>query len=289
MSVSDHYDSVAADYYRQYQPDQLMSVEDYPANYFRLQILLRRMESSGVSSLYEVGVGEGTPLASMAEMGFQVAGCDISPAMVELAKATFETRGFDPELISAGDVASADFASGLGGQTFDAAMALGVLPHVPSDEEFLENIKAIVRPGGRVFIEFRNKLFSLFTFNRFTREFILDDLLKGVPDSVKAAVDAEISPRLALDLPPKRGGIDGAPGYDEILARYHNPFELCETFERNGFANPKVHWYHYHPALPKMERELGVDFRKAGFELEYEDSWRGMFLCSAGVIEAERL
>lgn len=289
MSVSDHYDSVAPDYYRQYQPDQLMSVEDYPANYFRLQILLRRMESAGVSSLYEVGVGEGTPLASMAAMGFTVAGCDISPAMVDLAKNTFRIRGFDPELITSGDIASTDFASGFAGSTYDAAMALGVLPHVPSDEEFLANIKSIVRPGGRVFIEFRNKLFSLFTFNRLTRDFILDDLLVGVPENVKAAVEAEISPRLALDLPPKRGGIDGAPGYDEILARYHNPFELCQTFERNGFANPTVHWYHYHPALPKQERELGADFRKAGFDLEYEGSWRGMFLCSAGVIEAERL
>ena len=289
MSVSDHYDSVAPDYYRQYQPDQLMSVEDYPANYFRLQILLRRMESAGVSSLYEVGVGEGTPLASMAAMGFTVAGCDISPAMVDLAKDTFRSRGFDPELITSGDIASADFAAGLAGTTYDATMALGVLPHVPSDEEFLANIKSIVRPGGRVFIEFRNKLFSLFTFNRFTRDFILDDLLAGVPEKVKAAVEAEISPRLALDLPPKRGGIDGAPGYDEILARYHNPFELCETFERSGFTNPTIHWYHYHPALPKQERGLGDDFRRAGFDLEYEGSWRGMFLCSAGVIEAERL
>lgn len=289
MSVSDYYDSVADEYYRQYQPDQLMSVEDYPANYFRLQILLKRMQEAGVSSLYEVGVGEGTPLASMAAMGFQVAGCDIAPAMVERAKATFVARGFDPALITSGDIASPEFADTLGGESFDAAMALGVLPHVPNDEEFLANIRAIVRPGGRVFIEFRNKLFSMFTFNRLTREFILDDLLAGVPDSIKAVVDAEISPRLALDMPPKRGGVDGTPGYDEILARYHNPFELTETFERNGFANPKVHWYHYHPALPKHERELGAEFRQAGFDLEYEGTWRGMFLCSAGVIEAERL
>jgi 2-polyprenyl-3-methyl-5-hydroxy-6-metoxy-1,4-benzoquinol methylase len=289
MSVSDYYDSVADEYYRQYQPDQLMSVEDYPANYFRLQILLKRMQEAGVSSLYEVGVGEGTPLASMAAMGFQVAGCDIAPAMVEKAKATFETRGFDPSLITSGDIASGDFADSLGGATFDAAMALGVLPHVPSDEEFLANIRSIVRPGGRVFIEFRNKLFSMFTFNRMTYEFILDELLAGVPESVKAVVAAEISPRLAMDLPPKRGGVDGTPGYDEILARYHNPFELCETFERNGYANPKVHWYHYHPALPKHERPLGAEFRQAGFDLEYEGTWRGMFLCSAGVVEAERL
>jgi 2-polyprenyl-3-methyl-5-hydroxy-6-metoxy-1,4-benzoquinol methylase len=288
MSVSDHYDSVAADYFRQYQRDQLME-GDYPANYFRLQIILRRLMDAGVSSVFEVGVGEGTPLASMAAMGFDVAGCDVSPAMVEAAKATFASRGLSADAISWGDVSDAvTLAPVVRDGAYDAAVALGVLPHVASDKVFLENMGMLVRPGGRVFIEFRNKLFSLFTFNRLTRDFIMDDLLEGVDPAVKAAVEAEISPRLAMDLPPQRGGIDGAPGYDEILARYHNPFELLETFEMNGFSDARVHWYHYHPALPKQEKPLGDAFRKAGFALEHEGSWRGMFLCSAGVIEAVR-
>jgi hypothetical protein len=33
---------------------------------------------------------------------------------------------------------------------------------------------------------------------------------------------------------------------------------------------------------------LGSAFRAAGIELEATDTWRGMFLCSAGVIEATK-
>mgnify|MGYP006357476393 CR=1 FL=1 len=40
------------------------------------------------------------------------------------------------------------------------------------------------------------------------------------------------------------------------------------------------------PAPPMMEGDIGPDFRRAGMRLEHEGSWRGMFLCSAGVIEA---
>jgi hypothetical protein len=33
---------------------------------------------------------------------------------------------------------------------------------------------------------------------------------------------------------------------------------------------------------------LGQAFREAGIELEATDDWRGMFLCSSGVIEARK-
>ena len=54
------------------------------------------------------------------------------------------------------------------------------MPHVRNDDFTLNNMKSMVKSGGHVFIEFRNKLFSLFTFNRYTLEFIMDDLLRGV-------------------------------------------------------------------------------------------------------------
>jgi hypothetical protein len=37
-----------------------------------------------------------------------------------------------------------------------------------------------------------------------------------------------------------------------------------------------------------VESALGAKFRDAAIALEHEGSWRGYFLCSAGVVEAER-
>jgi 2-polyprenyl-3-methyl-5-hydroxy-6-metoxy-1,4-benzoquinol methylase len=289
--VGDFYDSVAAGYYQQYQRDSLRSLEAYPANYFRLQILISRLAQSGLKRLYEIGVGEGTPLASIAGMGFDVAGCDISEAMITKARETFSKHGLSPDLIQWGDIEDpVTIAAQLRDGRFDAVIAAGVLPHVKNDERFLENLKMLVRPGGKVFIEFRNSLFSLFTFNRYTKAFVLDELLAGVSDGIKKAVAAELDKRLATDLPkPRVTGADGSSlGYDAILSRFHNPFELIEAFGRAGYSNLRLHWYHYHPAPPLLEPLLGAEFREEAMRLEGESSnWRGYFLCSAGVVEAE--
>jgi 2-polyprenyl-3-methyl-5-hydroxy-6-metoxy-1,4-benzoquinol methylase len=285
--VARFYDSEAADYHRMYQRENLESSERYPANYFRLQILVRRLATLGAKRVYEIGVGEGTPLVAMAKLGLEVAGCDISQAMVDAARTRFHGAGLSQELIQWGDVEDAMTLAGqLSDGKFDAVVAAGVLPHVRNDRLMLETVKMCLKPGGVALIEFRNKLFSLFTFNRLTKEFILDDLLRDVPSSVKSRVEAELDKRCATDKPAIRTARPGAElGYDEILAKFHNPFELQQLFREVGFSDVDVHWYHYHPAMPMIEGEVS-EFRRAAMRLEHEGSWRGMFLCSAGVIEA---
>jgi 2-polyprenyl-3-methyl-5-hydroxy-6-metoxy-1,4-benzoquinol methylase len=286
--VARFYDSTAADYHRMYQRENLSSLEYYPANYFRLQILVRRLAELGAKRVYEVGVGEATPLVTMAKLGMEVAGCDISEAMVGAARKNFQAAGLSQDLIQWGDVEDATTIAGqLAGGKFDAVVAAGVLPHVRNDRLMIETAKMCLKPGGVALIEFRNKLFSLFTFNRLTKEFILDDLLRDVPSAVRNAVEAELDRRCAVDKPAIRTARSGQElGYDEILAKFHNPFELQDTFRSHGFQDVRVHWYHYHPAPPMMEGAIGPDFRRAAMRLEHEGSWRGMFLCSAGVIEA---
>ena len=41
----------------------------------------------------------------------------------------------------------------------------------------------------------------------------------------------------------------------------------------------KIHWYHFHPAPPMLEKTIGPAFREAAMAMEYDQSWRGMFLC----------
>ena len=284
------YDAAAANYGEQYKRDQLGDMEVYPANYFRLQILLDRLRDIRPKRLYEVGTGEGTPLAAVAELGIEVAGCDISPEMVKRTRARLASLGLDEELCRKADIEDrASLAPQLAIGPYDVAIAFGVLPHVRDERAFLDNMRALVGGTGKVFIEFRNKLFSLFTFNRFTKEFILDDLLAGVSDEVRQAVAGELDQRLAVDLPPKRMIAEGeAPGYDAILSKFHNPFELETRLAASGLKVNALHWYHYHPAMPMIEGRIGPAFRDEAMKLEKaEFDWRGYFLCSAGVFEAD--
>ena len=289
-SVAAHYDAVADSYHQRYDPSKLRTAEKYPANYFRLQLLMESFASRGIKRVIEVGVGEGTPLATIAQAGIDVWGFDISEKMVERSKARMSEIGLDPGQIFWGDVRDPNtYADALPHEAFDGLMAMGVMPHVEDDDEALDNMAALVKPGGTVFIEFRNKLFSLFTFNRHTLEFVLDDLLADVGGALKQIVAEELQGRLRTDLPPIRATTEAgdAPGYDAILSKFHNPFEAEAFFARHGFEQVKLLWYHYHPAIPMLESRAPQLFRDEAIALEHESSgWRGYFLCSAYVVEA---
>ena len=288
QDIAKLYDAESGDYHQMYQRENLEKPGRYPANYFRLQILVQRLASANVKRVYEVGVGEGTPLITMAKTGFDVAGCDISQEMVAAARRNFKAHGLAEDLIQWGDVEdSTTMAGQLAGGRFDAVIAAGVMPHVKNDRLFLDNVKMLLKPGGKVLIEFRNKLFSMFTMNSYTKEFVLDDLLGAVSGPVRDRVAAELDKRLATDLPKQRQATGSGPSYDAILAKFHNPLELEALYTAAGFKNFRLHWYHYHPAPPMLESGMEAAFRQAAMALEHEGSWRGMFLCSAGVVEAD--
>jgi 2-polyprenyl-3-methyl-5-hydroxy-6-metoxy-1,4-benzoquinol methylase len=290
-SVESHYDAAAARYHEQYERERLYDTSQvYPANYFRLQLLLKSFITKGIKRVIEVGVGEGTPLATLAKAGIDVWGFDISHEMVKRSKQTVQKNGMDPDHIFWGDIQDpTTYAHALKGGLFDGLIAMGVMPHVENDDMVLTNMATLVRPGGSVFIEFRNKLFSLMTFNRYTAEFILQDLLRDVAPDVKAAVAKDLQARLRMDMPPQRTAMAGsdAPGYDAILSKFHNPFEVVETIGRHGFRDVRLLWYHYHPAMPYLETQFPERYRREAIRLEHEPSnWRGYFLCSAFVVEA---
>lgn len=293
--ISEYYDGSSETYHKQYDRELLNDVlRDYPANYFRMQILLNSFVRAGVKRVFEVGVGEGTPLANLCKAGMSVSGIDLSHSMVEKAKATFTNQGLDAAEIRWGDIEDTNtYIEMLNGGRFDALLAMGVMPHVNNTALALNNMKTCVRPGGRVFIEFRNKLFSLFSLNRHTVEFIVNDLLAGVDETLRVKVEADLKMRLRVDQPEIRSkgssedGLGEFVGYDVIKSDFHNPFEILELFEQLGFVDSKLRWYHYHPAMPYLRGEDQELYRRESIKLEHENSgWRGMFLCSAFVVEA---
>lgn len=294
MSVADFYDATAATYHQIYERAGLRDLtRGYPANYFRLQLLLNSFVENSVRRVIEVGVGEGTPLATLGRAGMEVTGFDISEAMVARSKERMTEIGQDPARIIWGDIEDpTSYADLLRDGQFDALMAMGVMPHVRNDDQSLLNMKTLLRPGGLAFIEFRNKLFSLFTFNRYTYEFIMDDLLAGVSGETKDVVAAFLRERLEMDKPAVRAthyDDETKVGYDAILSKFHNPFEVVDTFDRLGFEDVELLWYHYHPAMPFLAEQTPASFREDAIALEHEQSgWRGLFLCSAFVVQARK-
>ena len=278
--VDRFYDQAAASYHQQYDESKLYDLtQDYPANHFRLKLLLKSFAEKKVKRVIEVGCGEGTPLAKLGKMGMEVSGFDISHEMVERTKERMVEHSIEPLSICWGDIQDASTYTHAFSCIYDGLIAMGVMPHVEDDGIVLDNMGALVRPGGSVFIEFRNKLFSLFTFNRHTYDFILNDLLDDVADELKDLISVGLLSRVRYDLPQPTG-------YDNIISRFHNPLEMTDLFHRHGFTDVRFLWYHYHPAMPYLEQGMPELFRKEAIRLEGTSDWRGMFLCSAFIVEA---
>lgn len=296
-NTDDFYDGVAENYHLQYERDLMYSLDHkYPANYFRLHLLINSFIKNNIKRIIEVGVGEGTPLVTMAKAGFDVSGFDVSQNMVKKSQENFKKNGLDSENIIFGDIQDPiGYSPILKNGQFDGLLAMGVMPHVENDKYVLENMKTLVRPGGKVFIEFRNKLFSLSTFNSNTYDFLMNDLFINTTGKLRDELSSFLKEKLEMNHPKKRikGNEDDDfksskdIGYDSILSKFHNPFEVVELFKELKFQDPKLLWYHYHPSVPYLESKNKKDFRHQGIKYEHENSgWRGMFLCSAFVVEA---
>ena len=252
----------------------------YPANHFALQQVLNVLQERQARTVLEVGIGQGNAIPVLAGAGLEVSGLEIKDDLVAASRARIVEHGRPADAVVWGDIGDATTYPTLrrdGG--FDAILALGVLPHAHDELTTLGNMRALLKPGGTVFIECRNALFSLFTFNRYTADFILDDLLADTSPSLRDAVRDFLEPRLRMDLPPASVG----------HATYHNPLDVPRLFRAAGFRDIVIRPFHYHAAPPVLEKELGQEFRDGSIALENEPSgWRGLFLCSAFLVQATR-
>lgn len=96
--------------------------------------------------ILEVGVGTGKNIPYYPS-GAQVVGIDLSPRMLERARAVAERQAADVELHEM-DVEQLDFAT----DSFDAAVATSVFCSVPLPVVTLREIRRVLRPEGRLYL-----------------------------------------------------------------------------------------------------------------------------------------
>lgn len=253
-------------------------------------LVRRLLVEAGSRSVLDAGCGPASMLRELAGGSMDVYGFDLTPEMVAEAQRVLASLGIPGDRAWAGSVLDpASFTAPDGRRVFDAAICIGVLPHIEAASEgaMLENLRAAVRPGGLVVLEARNQLFSLFTLNRYTHEFFLQELI-GARAKQSSEALAALRAMFRTDLPPRRRGTADEPGYDEVLARGHNPLLLPRQLERAGFRDVRVLFYHYH-CLPPMLAELVPDlFAAESLAMEDPGDWRGHFMASAFLVAGIR-
>ena len=291
-TVKDCYSTWSDSYYRDYY----QSSSAYPP--VHTGIVRQELQAAGAASVLDAGCGPASMLRDLDGLGIERYGFDLTPEMVAEARRVLGGQGLPEDRVWEGSVLDAA-AYRTAAPGYGAAICFGVLPHIPADADaqVLANLAASVRPGGLVLLEARNQLFALFTLNRYSRDLFREVLIdeaglraRGGPDHADAidAAFAELDGRFRLDLPPVRKGKAGEPGYDEVLSRTHNPFELKALAEAQGLVDVEVLFYHYHRLPPMVEHLVPGLMRAESVAMENPRDWRGHFMASAFVLAGRR-
>ena len=257
------------------------------------------LADAGARNVLDAGCGPASMLrvlpADIDRYGF-----DLTPEMIEVARRVLGEQGVAEDHLWIGSVTDPGaFRTPPGGNGYDAAICVGVLPHVPpdADEVVLTYLRDVVHPGGLVVVEARNQLFSLFTMNRYSHELFLDGLVPV--DRLRAMAEPEEAPALEAglaelrsmfrtDLPPIRGGKSDEPGYDEVLSRTHHPLVLRDQMAALGFVDLRVLFYHWHALPPLIGSQVPELQRRASVAIEDPHDWRGLVMASAFLVAGRR-
>jgi SAM-dependent methyltransferase len=245
--------------------------------------------------MIDAGCGPASMLRTFSGLGMELFGFDLTPEMVREAKRVMSDLGTSPVHIWQGSVLDPAAYRVNASAPYDAAICIGVLPHVREQDDMvvLSRLRDAVRPGGLVLLEARNQLFSLFTLNRYSRDFFLNELIgqasfADVDMAGFSAATAELNRSFRVDLPPVRRGAQGEPGYDEVLSRTHNPLVLKQQMADAGYRDIELLFYHYHALPPMLERHLPEQFRAKSLAMENPRDWRGHFMASAFILAGRR-
>jgi len=280
--VSKYYEQEAHDYIHMYEKGDL----EYPANAIRLEIVTKKLIENKFKSVLDAGCGTCGPMIRFLREGLECHGFDFSPKMVSRGKEELEKAGYDSNLIFVADL---EEEKNLPNRKFDAAIALGVFPHISDEKKALLNLKKLLNSNGKVYIEFRNDLFATFTLNKYSVDFFLNRVLdlSVLPENLKQEVTDFYFGLLKADKKIRKE--EGKIHYTDIFAKFKNPLTITEEiFKPCGFTVDDILFYHYHALPPFFQNRDPKLFRELSLKMENPHDWRGYLLASAFVIEATK-
>jgi 2-polyprenyl-6-hydroxyphenyl methylase/3-demethylubiquinone-9 3-methyltransferase len=138
--------------------------------------------------MLDIGCGGGILSESVAELGAEVTGTDVTEKNVRVASihAEWSGRDIDYRVATAEDLVRA-------GETFDAVLNMEVVEHVSNLPQFLETCRSLVRPGGVMVVATINRTFAALVIAIFGAEYVLGWMPKGTHHYRKLVKPAEVT------------------------------------------------------------------------------------------------
>jgi SAM-dependent methyltransferase len=147
---------------REYFDAEFAGYGEYKLDRWRVGYL-RRLEAADAlggdgAPLVDVGVGgSGYTVIEAARAGRPAVGCDLSLEGLRVAKRFADAEGVADRVLF---VCCSAEALPLASQSFDVALAIAVLEHLPDDGAALDELARVLRPGGRGWVTVPHELRS---------------------------------------------------------------------------------------------------------------------------------
>lgn len=215
------------------------------------------------ASIIDFGCADGELVRALVKKGFtNVIGIDNSKEMIRLA----ERKGKGKFFVADADNFNTE-------EKFDFVLAMGLIEYVLDIDKFFKSVKRILKPGGYAIIESRNKLFNLFSANKYTCQSDMGELVKEL-DSVKRF--SPIINQKEIDRIIQRSFVPITLKGKRNKKKFGQyPFDLpqftpqdIEIFSRRqGLKMKHVVYCHYHPFIPRYESQFPVIFNQIALSM----------------------
>lgn len=273
--------------YRQVDSVRGQNVETrlHPRDRIFLDRILKSTEPAACRIL-DFGCGQGRLLATLLERGHDAHGMEKHEEMRAIANAQTQKWATAGERVAAGDVRS---LKDLPGKQYDYFVAMGVFQYMAKAEydQTLAAIARLLKPNGTLIATYQNALFDLFTFNKFTVDFMMHKLL-GPELSESEAVDVKRGLEQLLTNPEKPPH-SATRARDNIFVHTSNPLTIDGHLRRAGFEVQAKYFYEYFglpPLLTDKHGSLAAAVR-AKFEVTNAEAWQGHFMANAFLVQMQ--
>ena len=191
-------------------------------NPLRLNYIDRLAGLSGKTVL-DVGCGGGILSESMAGLGADVTGIDLSDKALQVAKLHLLESGnkVDYRKVAVETLAEEQPAS------FDIVTCLEMLEHVPDPQSVIASCAKLVKPGGHVFFSTLNRNPKSYLFAIIGAEYMLNMLPRGTHDYAKFIKPSELAQYC------RNAGLDVA----DLTGMSYNPLAKSYSLGKDSSVN----------------------------------------------------
>lgn len=260
----------------------------FPGNRARMETALHELDRlKPRGRVLDIGCGNGEFTIELLKrkidaFGMDIAECMIANARKNLRRAKLERNS--ARVFETMDLEQLPRATRAG--SFAAATGLGLLEYLETDEELFRVLRHMLRKGGCALVECRNKLFNLFSVNRYTSALaasgelpaLVDELSRidryspvpavGLP-AIQRNVINEMNHFMRIDALKKKWLKTTSPSWSDfpkkMVRRQHTPEELEVSAENAGFELRHVVYWHCHPYPPAWEKQFPALYNKLSY------------------------